>query len=279
MSEVTIIRFDGDNLQTVREGERVWVVVRRVCEALGLHAHGQAEKLKEKPWAVTQLVCATGSDGKSYEMLCIELDKLPMWLATIDTDRVKAEAREKLIAYQRECARVLRDHFYGGRGAGFDLRAVAEVVAEVIGRALAPIGEAISTVAHGQRDLRFGVEELQRQVAWLMTNSGVGGAISHAQHRQLRGEVRSVASLEVASGRHKNRRAATADIDREMGRIVAWGGKGQPWNNLPANLLQPALAVLAGRRRDAERSVCALGARQLHIVGAVGGPKKKGTAE
>lgn len=69
-------------IPTVAEdGDRVWVVLKRACEALGLDPEPQRKKLAEKAWAVTSFMEATGSDGKSYEMLCLDLDRLPMWLA------------------------------------------------------------------------------------------------------------------------------------------------------------------------------------------------------
>ncbi len=36
-----------------------------------------------------------------------------MWVATIDTSRVSPAARPKLVLFQREAAKVLRDHFFG----------------------------------------------------------------------------------------------------------------------------------------------------------------------
>jgi hypothetical protein len=36
-----------------------------------------------------------------------------MWLATIDTGRVAEHVRPLLVAYQKEAAQVLRDHFFG----------------------------------------------------------------------------------------------------------------------------------------------------------------------
>jgi len=86
-------------IQAVRgDGEQVWVVIKQVCEGLGLRDHGQTTKLKNKPWAVTQLIWATAVDGKAYESLCLSLDSLPIWLATIDAKRVKPEVQPKLIA-------------------------------------------------------------------------------------------------------------------------------------------------------------------------------------
>lgn len=43
----------------------------------------------------------------------LHLDALPMWLATIEPSRVAAEARPRLERFQLECAKALRDHFFG----------------------------------------------------------------------------------------------------------------------------------------------------------------------
>lgn len=252
MSEITTIRFDGDNLQTVREGERVWVVLKRACEALGIEAHGQAEKLKEKAWATTQLICAVAEDGCNRELFCVDLDTLPMWLATIDVGRVRPEAREKLIAYQRECARVLRDHFFGGRTSSAEIFAVAQALNAMAGHVKRVVDQ---------------VEHLTRQVAWLAQNIALGGAIAPAQLRHLRSEVKSIAALEVASGRFRSVRASSADLYREMGEMASWGGKGKPWTELPAQMAPVALAVLRVRRSAAEKIVCSP-ARQLRLVAA-----------
>ncbi|MGC4088320.1 MAG: phage antirepressor N-terminal domain-containing protein [Polyangiaceae bacterium] len=77
----------GDELQAVREGEQIAVVVKRACESLGIQAHGQQEKLQTKPWATTQLICVVAPDGKEREMFCLDLDSLPMWLATRKLDK------------------------------------------------------------------------------------------------------------------------------------------------------------------------------------------------
>ncbi len=117
MTSMSLVRipFHGEELLAVQDEHGVWVVIKRVCESLGLQAHGQAEKLAEKAWAVTQMKCVTAPDGKNYEMLCIHLDCVPMWLATIEPSRVAEEVRPKLVVFQKECARVLRDYFFKGQ--------------------------------------------------------------------------------------------------------------------------------------------------------------------
>lgn len=112
--------FHGDTVDCVRDDAgTVWVSVARVCESLGLDRRAQQRRLADAegtPWAVGAVTALTapGADGKAYKQTFINLDVLPMWLATIETKRVDVAARPKLIAYQRECARVLRDYFFAG---------------------------------------------------------------------------------------------------------------------------------------------------------------------
>lgn len=108
----------GAPIDACRDGDTIWVVVRRVSEALGVQAHGQAARLKNKPWAVTQMICATGPDGKTYEMLCISHRSLPMWLATIEPSRSTSPKLRKLLErLQVEAADVLARHFFGEQSA------------------------------------------------------------------------------------------------------------------------------------------------------------------
>lgn len=109
--------FHDAILEVIREGADLWVSVRRVADAIGLQAHGQVAKLREKVWAKLKTIRAAGSDGKQYEQVFIHLDSLPMWLATIETSRVAAEARPTIERFQLECAQVLRDHFFGAPAA------------------------------------------------------------------------------------------------------------------------------------------------------------------
>lgn len=105
--------FHGSTLEVVREDSDVWISTRRVSEAIGLANNGQLVKLREKVWAKLKTIRAGGGDGKSYEQVFIHLDSLPMWLATIETSRCAAEARPTIERFQVECAKVLRDHFFG----------------------------------------------------------------------------------------------------------------------------------------------------------------------
>lgn len=110
---ITKVDFHGDALEAVERDGKVWVAGKSVCRALGVDDRSQQKKLKNKAWAVTVMITAPGTDGKNYQMWCIGLDSLPMWLATIEPSKVAARVRPKLVRFQLEAHRVLRDHFIG----------------------------------------------------------------------------------------------------------------------------------------------------------------------
>jgi hypothetical protein len=91
-----------------------YVIIKPMCDAMNVDVDGQRRKLNQAEWAVTELISATGADGKQYQMFALHADCIPMWLATINTNKVAEHARPVLVAYQREAARALRDYFYRG---------------------------------------------------------------------------------------------------------------------------------------------------------------------
>lgn len=114
-NEIVKVGFHGGEIEAVKKGKDIWVSVRRACESLGIDVEGQRQKLSNEqraPWAVTCMIKATGSDGKNYNQFMLHVDALAMWLATIDIGRVAEDVRPLLIAYQKEAAQVLRDHFF-----------------------------------------------------------------------------------------------------------------------------------------------------------------------
>ncbi len=254
-SAMEVVQFHGDAIQAVRgEGEQVWVVVKRVCEALGLDPRSQRRRIDRSPWAVGVKMTSTGPDGKNYEAFCLSLGSLPMWLATIEPSRVKPEARTKLIAYQRECADVLRDHFFG---RAVQPAVVSPMVLESLLKQQSQMLVLMQTIVERSTDLDRRVSEMEKP-------SFSHGAITKASWDMLRGLKKRIAETEVQVGTWKSAKAAMADIDRELRDATGWGGKAKPWRLLPAQLEQPAMAVLRKRQLEAERRA---GSRQLSMFG------------
>lgn len=115
MTALAKIPFHGsDMLATLVDGVP-HVALKPVCEAIGLDYSGQLQRLKRQPWATVGVIPTVAEDGKTREMSMLDRRAFTMWLATVDTGRVKSEsARELLGAYQCEAADALDAYFHEG---------------------------------------------------------------------------------------------------------------------------------------------------------------------
>jgi len=112
------VDFYGDEITTALvevEGQAVmYIPLRPICEYLGLSWSGQRERTIRDPVLSQEVkfVRVTRTNlGGNPEILCLPVDFLNGWLFGINASRVKPEHQEKVIRYQRECYRVLREAF------------------------------------------------------------------------------------------------------------------------------------------------------------------------
>jgi hypothetical protein len=109
------VPFNGQTIEAQKAGESWQVALKPLCENLGVDYSGQLQRLKKQPWAVVGMTPTTGADGKTYNMVMVDRRTLLMWLATIDTNRLKNEkAKEVVVSYQKEAAAALDRYFSTG---------------------------------------------------------------------------------------------------------------------------------------------------------------------
>lgn len=114
MTNIVTVNFRGDTLFGFQEGDSTFVGLKPIVEAMGIDWSAQLKRVKRDPiLSEGMAIMATPfGRGGDQEAVCLKLELLNGWLFTISTDRIKDETvREKVIAYQRECYRVLHDHF------------------------------------------------------------------------------------------------------------------------------------------------------------------------
>lgn len=108
--EQRTVEFYGTELVAMRDPQgTIWVPLRRLCEAIGVAFNTQQRKIQDDPVmseSLTSLPVVLG-DGRTFEMECLALKYVRAWLFGINANRVKAEIRERLLAYQREVIEVI----------------------------------------------------------------------------------------------------------------------------------------------------------------------------
>jgi hypothetical protein len=108
MNSIVEVPFNGQTITAQQIHGIIYVALKPVCANIGVNFNGQYQRLKNQPWAVMCVIHTTGSDGKTYDMIAIDRRTFTMWLATIDTARLKnAKAKDAVIKYQRQAADVL----------------------------------------------------------------------------------------------------------------------------------------------------------------------------
>jgi hypothetical protein len=117
--ERTLI-FYGDDLVAfeVAHGEqsKVYVPLKVISDHLGLSWSGQFERVKRDlvlSEAVQGVrVTRTAGEGGNQTMMALPIEYLNGWLFGVNANRLKAELREKVIRYQKECYLALFEAFH-----------------------------------------------------------------------------------------------------------------------------------------------------------------------
>jgi hypothetical protein len=111
-TQLTSVPFHGQSLLATLVNEIPYVAMKPICENIGLDWDGQRQKINRHPILSKGKVMITApSNGGLQEMLMLPVNFLNGWLFGIDSNRVKPEIRDRLIAYQTECFEVLANHF------------------------------------------------------------------------------------------------------------------------------------------------------------------------
>ena len=111
--EQRAIAFMGDELAAaLTSGSNIYVTLPGIARALGLNAQAQLRRILRTPTLARGLhVIPLETRGGTQTVNCLRVDKVALWLAGIETARVKPELRAKIEAYQEELAPVAMQVF------------------------------------------------------------------------------------------------------------------------------------------------------------------------
>jgi hypothetical protein len=181
--------YDDQIPAVIVEGGRIYVPLRPIADFLGLSWPAQTRRLKRDAVLseVSSSVAVTATDGRIRKMLCLPLDYLNGWLFGINASRVKEDLQDKVLRYQRDCYRVLANHFQK-RAFTTDTDTLANV---------RDMGLAIATLAQEQMELERKVEDrfdvVELRLTAVEDRIAPGQAITEEQASQISQAVKAVA--------------------------------------------------------------------------------------
>lgn len=113
------IVFHNDKILTLNKEGKIYISVKDVCENLGM-TKSQVATQRDKVNNDDTLkgggkFLPLETNGGIQQVLMLELDYLPIWLAKINPSRFNEELKQKLLDYQLHCKDILADEFFGKR--------------------------------------------------------------------------------------------------------------------------------------------------------------------
>ena len=85
--------------------------LNHACDSIGVDFSTQLRKLKGLSWSGVVIMTTPDERGRPQAHTMIPVDSMPMWLATINVNKVAPELRGKIELYQCEARQVLADWF------------------------------------------------------------------------------------------------------------------------------------------------------------------------
>lgn len=109
------VPFHGDNLYLVSYEGQPFVAMRPFIEGMGLDWASQYTKIKQRfKTCVVNITMQLPCDNQRRSVVCLALKKLTGWLHTININKVRAEIRDKVAAYQDRSDDVLYEYWTTG---------------------------------------------------------------------------------------------------------------------------------------------------------------------
>ncbi len=225
----------------------MWLSLPQLCSNLGIDIASQVRRLRQKEWAVAVMMTATDARGIARETWCVHLDTLPMWLATIDVSRVAEKVRPKLIAYQKECAKVLADHFYrraapvAPQPAGLTFEMVVAAVTTSVTSAMMQVmpvmSQALATVLREEM-------QVERDRANIAGRHGANVVRKH---------VREATKLIARPNDIAHFRSVRTGLQQDLRAQLNWGGTGRGWDRFPMHRWNELIGALRSMVARASR--------------------------
>jgi len=168
------VEFCGALLEGVVSNGCAYVAMKPITEAMGLSWPAQLAKMKDHPALTSTIaeIATVGEDGRRRKMICLPESRLQFWMALIQTGKVRASLRDKIIKFQIEAADVLHRAFTQGV-TETNLRVMAIDSKRAAGRLMTDITKDV-LIFSGKEPKPYHFMNEYRLVNWVLTGEFAG---------------------------------------------------------------------------------------------------------
>lgn len=113
--EPEYVEFLQDLIPCVEVNGKAYVVVKAICDVIGLNSPNAIESMKNDDVLgkkIKVLRLNLGVMGSSQRVV-LPIERVEGWLFSIDSKKVKEEVRPRLVSYKDKCYEVLHSFFWG----------------------------------------------------------------------------------------------------------------------------------------------------------------------
>jgi len=183
------VNFHGDVITVVlveqRGRRQVYVLLRPLCQYLGLSWSSQLQRLREDDVlteATTSVLLSNTEVGhrQRYTMIGLQLEFLPGWMFSFTPKRVRADLQEKIKRYRRDCYRVLWEAFLHGELFPVEQTEVLASVVEAV-----PLGDPRVVGLSEQIETLSAIVELMQEHKAALLAEGSAMAVVAANQQEL----------------------------------------------------------------------------------------------
>jgi P22_AR N-terminal domain/ORF6C domain len=192
------VNFHGDVITVVlveqRGRRQVYVLLRPLCQYLGLSWSSQLQRLREDDVlseATTSVLLSNTEVGhrQRYTMIGLKLEFLPGWIFSFTTKRVRADLQEKIKRYRRDCYRVLWEAFL--RGELFPVEQTEELASVV---EAVPLGDSRVVALSEQIETLSAIVELMQEHKVALLAEGSAMSVVAANQQELKTSTDMISS-------------------------------------------------------------------------------------
>ncbi len=202
-----IIPFEGDDLAAaIVQNGTIYISIPGLCRALGMNVQAQTRRIsrtRSLAKGLRQIFIQTSQKGSTRLTYCLRLDRVALWLAGIETDRLKPQFQAKIEAYQDDLAEVATVIFFQHMGIAPQANTQTVIEYEALRDILRLMVDHLSALAQMPAQLDQVISMLGALTKQqTITASAVSGLTSHLTPAQ-KSEVANAVNIIVKDSANK----------------------------------------------------------------------------
>ncbi len=240
---------DADEVLAARlDTSQIFLPVKPLCTALGVNWPSQRQKIMgDEVLAESTRTLRLKTRGGPQNLICMDVEAIPMWLAGIEPSRVRADLRDRLITYKRWVHKTVYDAF--ARETGIETTLGAS-------QAMTPANPDVSALIH--------IAQMAEAIATMARQQASFEQHVDTRFTALQGEI--VEQREEVMGRLDQAAAVVGSLLHRMNAVEGMVAPGQVISDAQAAEISTLVKAIATEMAERDKGTGAKGRNPYQSV-------------